>query len=446
MNRALALMAVIAGVLLLGAPPAAAAPGPSNAPQYWFDTWNIFDLWDSGVTGQGVRIAEIDTGVNAQLAELTGRVLPGTDLGESGDGRTDRELSQFGHGTAMASIMVARPGLLNITGLAPSAKVLPIAVPLNGTSDAGRPDRLADAIRYGADHGAKVISMSLGGQRFARTDSSSCPDDEQAAIFHAMRMGAIVIASVGNTGPRKNTVEEPGVCLGVVSVGAVDRSGQVADFSARQPYLTLVAPGVNIPSLGRVAGAAYSGDGTSQATALVSAAAALVWSKYPTLTGRQVVTRLLATLDNRGPHSDSYGYGLLNAGRAVTARVADNAPNPVYDLAEPFLKRDTVFGSTPRVPTPPPAAKSVASTGRFEVGSAPRITRQVQYGLGAAAAGGVALLVLVLVGLRRRRARARAAQAALAAEPWLPPPPVGPPRPLPHPGGTDEHRPRPRPV
>src|SRR5206468_2539702 len=86
-----------------------------------------------------------------------GRVIvPGTDLGEGGDGRSDREINAFGHGTAMASIMVARAGLFGITGLAPGAKILPIAVPLTGTTDAGQPDKLPDAIRYAADHHAKI--------------------------------------------------------------------------------------------------------------------------------------------------------------------------------------------------------------------------------------------------------------------------------------------------
>lgn len=426
------LLAAVAGLLVavVGAPAAAqATPGPPDAPQYWFDDWNIFDLWAAGVRGQGVTIAEIDTGVNADLPELTGRVVPGTDLGQAGDGQVDREVNEFGHGTAMASIMVARSGLLDITGLAPDAKIMPIAVPLNGTAEASRPDRLPDAIRYSADHGAKIISMSLGGKRFPTSDSAPCPDEEQAAVFHALRKGAIVIASVGNTGPTKNTVEEPGVCLGVVSVGAVNAAGKVAGFSARQPYLSLVAPGTQIPSLGRVPGQAYSGDGTSQATAIVSAAAALVWSKYPKLTAEQVVSRILATLEGRRTtHSRAYGYGLLDAYRAVTATVPASATNPVYAAVEPFLKRDAAFGRSAAPKPPRPAAKSVGSTGEYAVGDAPRVTPRVQLGLAMAAAGLLALLVLLVTGRRRQRVRTAAAL-----------PPVG------GPNGRALH-PRPRPA
>lgn len=400
--------AVGAVLVLVGAvlpTSAGATPGPPDAPEYWFDSWQVQSLWDSGADGRGVTIAEIDTGVNAALPELRGRILAGTDLGIKGNGHIDREVDAFGHGTAMASIMVARPGLLGITGLAPAAKILPIAVPLSGTTDGERPDRLSDAIHYAVDHHAKVISMSLGGRRSPSTDPQPCSDDEQAAVFYALAKGSLVIASVGNTGPTKNTVEDPAVCLGVISVGAVDASGTVASFSSREPYLTLVAPGVDIPSLSRVAGEAYSGDGTSQATAITSAVAALVWSRYPQLDPRGVAARLLATLDARRSTPDSdYGYGLLDAYRAVTADVAPGTPDPVFDAATPFMVRARALAAPPPLP-PAPAAKSGASTGSYDVGSAPRLTRQVRVGIALAVGGLLVLLLLIAAGWRGRRRR-----------------------------------------
>ncbi|GAB2479261.1 type VII secretion-associated serine protease mycosin [Jatrophihabitans fulvus] len=385
---------------------AAAAPGPGSAPQYWFDDWGVYDLWNAGARGQGVTVATIDTGVNAALPELSGRVLPGTDLGLGGNGQTDRDRSRFGHGTAMASIIVARPGLLDITGVAPDARVLPVAVPLNGTTDAQRPDRLPEAIRYSADRGAKIISMSLGGKRDADEDQESCPADEQAAVFYAMRKGAVVLASVGNTGPRRNVIEEPGVCLGVVSVGAVDAAGRVASFSTRQPYLTMVAPGVEVASLGRVAGSAFSGDGTSQATALASGVAAMVWSRYPTLTPRQLVARLLATLDRPRGSRSAYGLGELNAARAVTDRVPATAPNPVYDAAAPFLRRSAALGRPAAAGAAAPRpARATAAPDPATVGSVPRVSSTLVLSAAAGLLGLAAAIALVVVGLRRRRRR-----------------------------------------
>ncbi|HLY33188.1 MAG TPA: S8 family serine peptidase, partial [Jatrophihabitantaceae bacterium] len=313
MRRAAAVAVAAVAMLVVSTTPALAAPGPSDAPEYWFDNWQIESLWGQGVRGQDITIAEIDTGVNAALPELAGNVLPGQDFGEPGNGQVDRETSTFGHGTAMASIMVGQRGILGITGLAPGAKLLPIAVPLNGTTDASHQDKLADAITWAADHGAKIISMSLGGGRTPSDGPDPCPADEQAAVYHALAKGDIVVAASGNNGPVVNTVEEPGVCLGVVSVGAVDSAGVVAQFSSRHPYLTMTAPGVNVASLSRIPGTAYSGDGTSQATAIASAVFALVWSKYPKLSGDRVIARVLATLGGkRATRDPAYGYGELN--------------------------------------------------------------------------------------------------------------------------------------
>ena len=422
-----AVLSVIVLVLLAavaGAGPADATPGPQNAPEYWFDSWHLQQLWQSGADGRGIVIAEVDTGVNASLPELKGRILSGIDFGAGGNGQVDRQVNRFGHGTAMASIMVARSGLLGIEGAAPAAKILPVAVPLTGTADASGNDHLADAIRWAADHGGEIISMSLGGTRLPDRDSVPCPQDEQQAIYYALSKGSVVIAASGNTGRASNAVEEPGVCLGVVSVGAVDETGTVASFSSRHPYLTMTAPGVNIPSLSRVPGSAYSGDGTSQATAVASAVFALVWSKYPHLTGRQIVTRVLATLDSRTSTQDpAYGYGIVDAYQGVTQSVAPAAPNPVYSAADPFLARFRAFARAATVPAPKPAAAPSKSVGTFRIASSPRLlVPQVVHGLYAVAAGLLGLIVLAVAATwSRLAARLRPAPPveSLIAEPEL---------------------------
>lgn len=400
-------MVCLLAALFVGiAQPALAAPGPAQDPEWWFDTWNVASLWDGGGRGQGVTIAEIDTGVNARVPELAGRILHGKDFGAAGgDGRTDHDVKPFGHGTAMASLMVARPTpRFNIAGLAPDANVLPIAVPLRGTNDprAGG-DHLADAIRWATDHGAKIISMSLGGSRDPSHDKVPCPDDEQAAITRAISRGAIVVAAAGNDGQKGSPVEEPGVCLGVVSVGAVDSKGVVAKFSSRHKYLTVTAPGVHIPSLGRVPGEAFSGNGTSQATAITSAALALVWSKFPKLTARQIVARMLATLDRRTAKRDpAYGFGIVNAGRAIRASVPADAANPVFAPLDPFVAAER-RPSTHLAP-PPVAGAKASPPGRFAVGQMPTAwSSRVWSGIVMAVLGLLALALLAIVGIRRSR-------------------------------------------
>jgi subtilisin family serine protease len=241
--------------------------------------------------------------------------------------------------------------------------------------------------------------MSLGGVRRPAQNRTACPPSEQQAIFYALRKGAVVFAASGNRGEQDDAIEEPGVCLGVVSVGAVDSSGTVAAFSSRHRYLTLTAPGVNVASIGHN-GAAYSGDGTSQATAVASAVAALVWSKYPHLNASQLVARLVATADAHGDaHSPAYGYGTIDAFRAVTADVAADTPDPVYAAAEPFMAQRAAVSA----PEPAPTSRAAHPPGTFTVDAAPHPSRAPVVGGLAIAGAGLLGLILLLASLRSWR-------------------------------------------
>ena len=399
----------MAGLLLGLATPAQATPGPIGAPEWWFDSWKVNTLWAAGADGRGITVAVIDTGVQASVPELAGRVLPGADLiGNGSDGRIDYDTDGFSHGTAMASIIVARSGRAGIEGLAPGALVLPVSVPLRGVVRTGKPTANATsvAIDYAADHGARIINLSLGGIRDQADDGPDpCPSSVQAAVLHALTKGALVVAASGNSGGDGSPVEEPGVCLGVVSVGAVDQQLNVLPFSSRHPYLTVSAPGDSIPSLSR--DSAYVGEGTSQATAMTSAALALIWSKYPAETNRQVLTRLLSTATDRGPagRDSAYGIGVINPAAAIAAKPAAAASNPVFDGVQPLLAQS---GRPPASPKAVPvAAAPNGSLGTFRVGSAGSPTSGRFYLLAGGAAGFALLAGFFLLLFARRRAAAR---------------------------------------
>lgn len=405
----LAVVGVLA-LMLLPVTPASATPGPPDAPEWWFDSWDVPGLWALGANGHGITIAEVDSGVSGTVPQLSASLLPGTDFGPTGgNGQIDHEISTFGHGTAMASIMVASPGPFGIEGIAPDAKLLPIAVPLLGTDDAQDNDHLADAIRYAADHGANIINLSVGGPRDPSEDPDPCPADEQAAIAYAAAKGAILVASSGNDGTSGDPVEEPGVCVGVVAVGAISSSGQVASFSSRHPYVTVVAPGVDIPSLGRIPGEAFTGEGTSQATAITSAALALIWSKFPTSTNRQILARLLATLDNpHRPADPAYGYGAIDPERAIETDVPVNAAEPVISALAPYI----AVQQADALHLTPPAAAVLAPNppGTFSRAAPPgRLRTPVVLWAGVALAGLIALVALVPLVRSDLRARRRAA-------------------------------------
>ncbi|MDQ1722388.1 MAG: hypothetical protein QOI26_2122 [Pseudonocardiales bacterium] len=410
MRRFGAVLTAMAAVLLL-AGPAGAAPGPPGAPEWWFDAWNVHSLWAAGADGRGITVAVIDSGVQADLPELRGKVLAGADfIGNGSDGRTDYDSDEFSHGTAMASLIAARNGFAGVEGLAPAAKILPIAVPLEGVVSNGGPrpkNATARAIEYAADHGARIISMSLGGQRSERRDRVPCPQDIQDAVLHALGKGALVVAASGNSAGSGNPVEEPGVCLGVVSVGAVNARLEVTGFSSRHRYLSVTAPGSDIATLTRVPGSAFVEGGTSHATALTSAALALIWSKYPRESARQILSRLLATVIDRGPtgRDPEYGLGVINPAAAIAAGApAAAAPNPVLDGAAPLLAL-----SPARAPAPSPpavAGRPDAALGEYRIGSRPaELDASVYLPAAGSAVLGVLALMLLARAIRRGRRR-----------------------------------------
>jgi subtilisin family serine protease len=386
---------------------AEAAPGPPDAPEWWFDAWHVPALRASGADGRGITVAVIDTGVQADIPELSGKVLAGADfIGNGSDGRIDFDGDAFSHGTAMASIIAASKGSFGVEGLAPAAKILPIAVPLKGVLRHGLPvpDATTKAIRYAADHGAKIISMSLGGFEFQDSQHESpCPTNLQDAVIYALTKGALVLAASGNSGIDGSPVEEPGVCLGVVSVGSVDASLNVARFSSRHPYLTLAAPGSSIPSLSRDAGRAFVGDGTSQSTAVASAAIALVWSKHPTETNRQVLDRVLASVTDRGAkgRDAQYGLGVINPQRALAATVTESSADPVFDGVGPLLALATSITKKPSIKTA--AGNADAPIGQIIVGKEASVLGASQVlDLGATGFSATLGIVLLVLGFRRR--------------------------------------------
>ncbi|MCC9308554.1 type VII secretion-associated serine protease mycosin [Kitasatospora sp. RB6PN24] len=283
--------------------------------------------------GDGVTVAVIDSGVNADHQDLTGQVLPGADFsGGQSDGRVDTE----GHGTAMASLIAGHGhgDQSGVMGLAPKAKILPVRLDLSEAGDvsASNGDRFADALRYAVDHGAKVVNMSITGAM--RTS----PADREA-VAYAVSRDVVLVAGSGNLA---SDVGYPAAFPGVVAVGAVDKTGSIWVKSDCGPELTLVAPGVSIVDAGNKSPTDYRyADGTSDATAYVSAIAALVRSKYPDLTAGQVIRRLITSADAPPDHSaapnDRYGYGIASPSKALKANPAvDNGPkdNPLLNRVE----------------------------------------------------------------------------------------------------------------
>jgi subtilisin family serine protease len=183
---------------------------------------------------------------------------------------------------------------------------------------------LPAAVDWAVDHGAKVICLAVGG---------GDQDAWSPALARAIASDVVIVAGTGNR-PITSSIGLPAGYPGVVAVTATDRTGRLASFAVTGPPTVLSAPGVDIPRAGL---ASYElGNGTSDSTALVAGVAALIRAKYPNLSAKEVIHRMTATADDKGApgRDDTYGYGIVNPVKALTADV-------------PPLPADTTPASTP---------------------------------------------------------------------------------------------------
>jgi type VII secretion-associated serine protease mycosin len=298
---------------LVGAGAACMPSVPATADEIRDAQWHLDFLEIARVhqitRGDGIVVAVIDTGVDATHPDLRGRVLPGTDLtlvGKGGNGQKDED----GHGTGMAGLIAAQGRAL---GIAPAARILPVR---DTSNHFGFDSHLSEGLEWAIDHGARVVCIAAAG------DDSS---DLRLAIERALRNDIVIVAGVGNY-PASTTVRYPAAYRGVVAAGGIDRNGRHADVSVTGREVVLAAPAVDIMSTGR-RGPEFNGyrigTGTSDATAIIAGAAALVRARYPDLSAAEVVHRLTATADDKGisGHDHQYGYGVVNLVRALTADV-----------------------------------------------------------------------------------------------------------------------------
>ncbi|MEU9287098.1 type VII secretion-associated serine protease mycosin [Streptomyces sp. NPDC048275] len=319
----------LTGALLLTSAPTASADYVRDQ-QWVLDVFAMQDTW-AETQGEGVTVAVVDSGVDGSHPDLTGQVLEGKDFTGGGDAQEDI----IGHGTKMASIIAGHGhGAGNadgVIGLAPKAKILPLRT-LQTREDRNLDETWGAAVRYAADHGATVINLSFGNDGGGKTLSAG-----RDAIAYAQAHDVVVVAASGNEG--SVAVSEPAALPGVVSVGAVDQDANLWTDSNTGKGLTLTAPGVKIVGANNAMSNGYGvSSGTSEATAYVSAAAALVRSKYPDLTAGQVINRLIKSasfLGHKGLKApdEEYGYGIIRPRQAVTMDIpAGPKQNPLGQL------------------------------------------------------------------------------------------------------------------
>ncbi|MEU2798614.1 S8 family serine peptidase [Streptomyces sp. NPDC007117] len=291
-------------VLFVGGAQPAAADAQSK--QWYLAAMQADDMWKV-TTGEGIKVAVVDTGVNPSTPSLQGQVLKGVDVtGESGDETDDYR----GHGTTMAELIAGTGKGGGLKGLAPGAEIIPVRM-----SDVGFMAKrntvigdMSKAIRAAADSDARIINVSMGSDFSLR--------EGREAVKYAQSKGKLVMASVGNEGHERNWQQYPAAYPEVVGVASADRDGEVSFYSQHAGTVDVASPGSDVPGWCDNTFKSYCGGdgGTSSASAIASASAALIWSLHPDWTANQVLNVLFDTAarDWRDDERSEYlGHGLI---------------------------------------------------------------------------------------------------------------------------------------
>ncbi len=286
--------------------------------------------WDLTLGVPNIVIAIVDTGVDSSHPDLASKIV-----GEySYVGRSAKD--GFGHGTHCAGIAAAATNNdVGIAGMCPNCGILSVKV-LNDQGS-GYISDVASGITYAASHGARVISLSLGG--------SGRSDTMRSALQYAVTNNALPVCAMGNSGSSSNT-PEPGYWHDCLSVIATDQNGAKASFSNYGVKADVAAPGVAIVStmptypvtLTTTYGYSMNYDalsGTSMATPMVAGVAGLVLSENPSLTPTQVAGIIEASSGDGVSWDPNLAFGVVNAYKAVSSAVHSDYVAPLTNIISP---------------------------------------------------------------------------------------------------------------
>jgi len=300
---------------------AATVSDPSYGSSWELPKIQAPSAWDSA-NGSGVTIAVLDTGIDSTHPDLAPNLVPGWNVYDNNADTTDVN----GHGTWVAGVaaMVAN-NAKGSAGVAWGAKIMPVRI-----ADANAYaywSTVAQGIYWAADHGAKVVNISYNGVSGSST--------VQSAAQYLRSKGGVVVVAAGNSGGLESIAANDAL----LSVAATDQNDARASFSSYGAYVDLAAPGVSVYTT-TVGGGYANASGTSFASPVVAATAALMLSANSKLTPVDVDSILKATALDLGTagFDQYYGAGRVDAAKAVagakTTVVADTQA-PAVSIASP---------------------------------------------------------------------------------------------------------------
>ncbi|MDE3113212.1 MAG: S8 family serine peptidase [Chloroflexota bacterium] len=302
--------------------------------------------WDQRRGSANVTVAVLDTGVDPGHPDLVSALVPGATFVSQPSTGCDPSATQDddSHGTHVAGIIGASGNNgVGIAGVAFGVKIM--AIKVLDCQGIGSLSDVAQGMVYAVDHGARIVNLSLG----SPYDSTAL----QSAVQYATAKNVLVVSAAGNCGEMTGSctsvdqIEYPAAYPQVLAVGATDTDDSIAFFSTQNSTVDVAAPGRRIVSTTpRYATylsargtpqnyAAFSG--TSQASPFVAGVAALILSGEPTLGPAQLMQRIESTADQlqgaQGTRNDAYGYGRVNAFRAVAAGATVERFGATYDTS-----------------------------------------------------------------------------------------------------------------
>lgn len=416
------------------------AAGLAAAPAAQADSWRDKEYWlaESGITkawqvskGAGVKVAVIDSGVDASHPDLKGAVVGGYDASGSGD--PDGQKSIGGkpeHGTLVATMLAGRghqpadataspspnaagTGPDGIVGVAPEAQILSVSTWLGSANPAGKTDQdqIPEAVRWAVDSGAKVINISLG------STTPQWPQSWDAAFLYAEQKDVVIVAAAGNRVGGNIQVGAPATIPGVLTVAGLDRKGAASiDSSSQGISIGVAAPAENL--LGGLPGGGYAEwAGTSGATPIVAGVAALIRSKWPDMSAKQVINRIVSTAKDAGaPGKDPlYGFGVLNAEAALKDPVPETVSNPLGSISE-WIRVHRRGNLASPLPVPTSDLPSAVPTLPEATVPAAEPPSQRDIALGAAVVIGFSALFVAIIAAAVIQLRRAARNPRLAAE------------------------------
>lgn len=291
----------------------ATTPNDPQYPSQWgLVKTGVPTAWNVSMGSPSVKIAIIDTGIDLDHPDLVGRIDSANDwdfVNNDSEAQDDN-----GHGTHCAGTAAASTNNgLFVSGVAGLSTILPIKT--MDSKGIGLTSDVADGIRWAADHGARVISLSLGS-----ADYSKVVDD---AVSYALSLDCVVLGASGNE--NASSVLYPGALPGVITVGSTGAQDIRSYFSNYGSGMDICAPGEGILSTTLDGKTGYM-SGTSMATPFIAGVVALIRTERPSWNRTQVEACLISTAVDLGTAGwdKYYGYGRVNAAGALlnAARVA----------------------------------------------------------------------------------------------------------------------------